>query len=385
MKSNEGVKTIATRTAPAWRFLSVLSLILLGLAIGMLAGGGAPRAQSVETGAGKSDARDGVRDGGPDDSLAAVVLIYHRFGENPFPTTNIRLDQFEAHIAELSKPRYNVVPLSTIVSALEKGETLPPRTVAITIDDAYASIHTEAWPRLKAAGLPFTVFVSTDPVDRGIGGIMSWDQIRELHAGGVEIGNHTVAHAHMPTLSPVRARREITRAAERLEEELGAAPTLFAFPYGEASGRLMEMVAEAGYSHAFGQHSGAIGRHTQRYYLPRFPVNESFGGIDRFVRIINALPFPASDVTPDDPDLGAPGAENPPAFGFTLAEPVAWPKDIACYHSAIGRVERMERLGPRVELRFDQPFAPGRTRINCTVPTPTGRWRWFGMQYYLAE
>lgn len=318
------------------------------------------------------------------DSQAAVVLIYHRFGETDYPSTNIRLDQFDAHVAELSKPRYNVVPLSTITRALATGEALPPNTVAITIDDAYRSVYEEAWPRLKQAGLPFTLFVSTDPVDRELGGIMTWDQVRALHEGGVEIGNHTVSHAHMPTLSPVRAKREIARAAERLTEELGEAPTLFAFPYGEASARLMTLVEEAGYDHAFGQHSGVIGKYSQRYYLPRFPVNESFGGIDRFTRIVNALPFPASDVTPSDPDLGAPGAENPPAFGFTLADPVEWPSDIACYHSGIGKIDRMENLGPRIELRFDEAFPAGRTRINCTVPTPQGRWRWFGMQYYLA-
>jgi hypothetical protein len=96
------------------------------------------------------------------------------------------------------------------------------------------------------------------------------------------------------------------------------------------------------------------------------------------------LPLHATDVTPDNPNLGAPEMENPPAFGFTLAADVAWDADIACYHSDTGKVAQMERLGPRLELRFDKPFPTGRTRINCTVPTPEGRWRWFGMQYYLA-
>jgi peptidoglycan/xylan/chitin deacetylase (PgdA/CDA1 family) len=317
------------------------------------------------------------------DARSAVALIYHRFGENDYPTTNIRLEQFEAHIEELSKPRYNVVTLSVIADALAEGKALPPRTVAITVDDAFLSVYREAWPRLKDAGLPFTLFVATDPVDRAIPGYMTWDQIRAMHEAGVEIGNHGVSHAHMPGLSELRNRREIRRAAERLEAELGDAPALFAYPYGEASNALKAMVREAGYATGWGQHSGAIGPYTDRYYLPRFPVNESFGGIDRFIRLVNTLPIHAKDVTPDEPFLNAEGAENPPAFGFTLAEPLDWADSITCYHSNVGRIEDVERLGPRIEVRFDEAFQEGRTRINCTSPTPQGRWRWFGMQYYV--
>nr|MBP7066440.1 chitin deacetylase [Ferrovibrio sp.] len=88
----------------------------------------------------------------------ATILMYHRFGEDRIPSTNIRLEQFEAHLAELTSGQYRVLPLPEIVAKLKKGEPLPDRAVALTADDAYLSIATEGWPRIKKAGLPFTLF-----------------------------------------------------------------------------------------------------------------------------------------------------------------------------------------------------------------------------------
>ena len=75
----------------------------------------------------------------------AVILMYHRFGEDRLPSTNIRLDQFDAHLEKLSSGNYSVWPLAKIVDHLQKDMPLPDRTVAITIDDAYLSVFTEAW------------------------------------------------------------------------------------------------------------------------------------------------------------------------------------------------------------------------------------------------
>ena len=103
----------------------------------------------------------------------AAVLMYHRFGEDEYPSTNIRLDQFDAHLEKLANGNYTVLSLDKIIRHMQDGTELPDRTVAITIDDAYLSVFTEAWPRLKAKGFPFTVFVATDPVDNGHPNYMS--------------------------------------------------------------------------------------------------------------------------------------------------------------------------------------------------------------------
>ena len=137
---------------------------------------------------------------GSDNSI--VVLMYHRFGEDKYPSTNVRLEQLDAQIKELTSGRYNVLPLPEIIRALRAGEVLPDRTVGISVDDAFRSVHDNAWPRFKAAGLPFTVFVATDNVDRNNPDFMSWDQIKALHEDGVTIAAHSLSHGHLPPRMP---------------------------------------------------------------------------------------------------------------------------------------------------------------------------------------
>lgn len=309
---------------------------------------------------------------------SAVILMYHRFGEDGFPSTNIRLAQFEAHIAELATGGYTVLPVPEIVAAIQGGTPLPDKTVGITIDDGYASVYAEAWPRLRDAGFPFTVFVATDPIEERTPGHMSWAQIRELRDAGVTIGNHTGSHLHMARAASATNEEELARAKGAFAKELGEQPDLFAFPYGEASGAAIGVVEAAGLNVAFGQHSGVVHPQSNMMYLPRFALNEEFGDMERFRLITKAVPLPAIDVTPSDPTL----TQNPPAFGFTVAGEI--PAGLTCYAGGQGQAQ-LEQLGPRVEVRVADGFGPGRARINCTAPAGDGRWHWFGMQYYVPK
>jgi peptidoglycan/xylan/chitin deacetylase (PgdA/CDA1 family) len=314
---------------------------------------------------------------------AAVIVMYHRFGEAEYPSTSIDMDQFAAHVAELTEGPYTVLPVPRIVDALLSGARLPDRTVGITIDDAYASVYERAWPILRDAALPFTLFVATDPVDRGVPGYMTWDQIRELRDAGVHIGSQAVTHPHLPTQPVARVETELAGSADRLEARLGARPTLFAYPYGETSLEIMERTAAAGYRAAFGQHSGVAQSGVQPFYLPRFPLNVSYGGIERFRQIVNALPLPVHGLSPRDPLLPYQGPGNPPAFGFSVDGSAGSLARLNCFHSDASKMTALEVLGSRVEVRFDAPFGPGRTRINCTLRADEGRYRWFGMQYFV--
>ena len=321
---------------------------------------------------------------GVDPDNGAVVLMYHRFGEDSLPSTSVKLAQFEAHLAELTGGGYHVMALPEIVARLKRGETLPERALAITIDDAALSVYTEAWPRLKAAGLPFTLFVSTEPLDLGLAGYMSWAQLRELAANPlVTVGNHGHSHAHMAWQDETAQRRDIEKAAERLKAELGAAPALFAYPYGEMSLALRQNVVDAGFAAAFGQQSGATGALSDRFALPRFPLNEAYGDMERFRLVANTRPLPVDGITPVDMAIGA-ADQNPPNFGFTVADALDENLDhLRCFASA-GEPEMM-RLDRRIELRFATALPAGRVRINCTMPAGGGRWRWFGTQFVVSR
>ena len=273
---------------------------------------------------------------------SAVILMYHRFGEGAHPSTNIRLDQFEAHLNELRSGDYNVLPVPDILAAIRNEQPLPERTVGITIDDAYLSVYTEAWPRLREAGFPFTLFVATEAIDRQFADYMSWDQIRDLRDNGVTIGSQTASHLHMAANRDARNEEDLRISNQRFESELGTRPNLFAYPFGEASVRVQNLVRAAGFTDAFGQHSGALNKSSDRFYMPRFALNENFGDLDRFKLVANALPVPHTDLSPRNPTL----EQNPPLFGFTLTGDADRLRGLTCYAGDQGKL-RMERLGPR--------------------------------------
>lgn len=312
------------------------------------------------------------------DDSAAAIIMYHRFGEDRYPSTNIRIEQLEAHIRELRDGPYSVLLLPEIVDAWQRGTPLPDRAVAITVDDAYASFAAEGWPRFRAAGLPVTLFVATEAVDQDLGGVLSWDELRRLRDDGVTIGHHSHTHLHMPTRYPESVESDLVAATRLFEAELGERPRLFAYPYGEFGGTERSVVERQGFDAAFGQQSGTAHAGMDRLTLPRYALNESYGAPDRFRLVVNALPLPVADVDPIDPILTSAG---PPQLAFSVMESVGSLDRLSCFASGQGRVEATVAPTGRVTVLPVDAFPKGRSRINCTLPTDSGRWRWFGVQF----
>ncbi len=113
-------------------------------------------------------------------SDSAIILLYHRFSSPVQSGTSLSKDNFSAHIRELSSSNYAVLPLAQLIKKLDLGTTLPKRSVVITIDDAYESFLSIAWPLLKEAGLPATLFLTTQPINSGKKGYLNWSQIKTL-------------------------------------------------------------------------------------------------------------------------------------------------------------------------------------------------------------
>ncbi|WP_169566879.1 polysaccharide deacetylase family protein [Sneathiella limimaris] len=313
----------------------------------------------------------------------ANVIMYHRFGEDKYPSTSISLEKFQTHVQEFKDPKYNIIPLEDIVDRLQAGAPLPDRTVAITVDDAYLSVYEEAWPILREAGIPFTVFASTDHLNSQGGGYMNWAQIKEMADAGVTIGHHTASHAHLPALTREQVISEIERANQEFETKLGFVPKLFAYPYGEYGTEIQNIVREFGFIAAFGQQSGVVYKGHDKYAYPRFAMSENYGNIGRLRLAMNALPLRVRNVAPSDKIL----QKNPPAFGFSLAEKYENISQLRCYSSnQSGGAVPIQMIGDeRVEIRLSQAYSPGRGRINCTLPGPNGRFRWFGNLFYIPR
>lgn len=316
----------------------------------------------------------------------ATILMYHRFGENTVPSTNIRLEQFDAHIAELKSGPYKLLGLPEIAAKLKAGESLPDRAAAVTADDAYISALTEGWPRLKKAGIPFTLFVATEPVTSKLRGYLTWDQIRQMKAEGVTIGAHSHRHPSLPAMTPEAARADLETSMAIFEKELGEKPTLFAYPFGEWDTKTLKLAKDMGYSVAFGQHSGVAHSRHDMFWLPRFPMNEHFGSVERLRQALNALPLPVTEIEPADVlvKLGQPG--NPPVVRFTVSPGIERLNQMVCYNSE-GRAIPPKLIGDRrYEMQAPEALKPPRDRISCSVPsTEQGRFRWFGMQFTVTK
>lgn len=306
------------------------------------------------------------------------VLMYHRFGENKYPTTNIKMDQFSDHIKELMKTKYNVIKIQDGLNAIQNISLVKDRSVIITIDDAYSSVFNNAWPILKKYGLPFTLFVSTDVIDNKTPGYMSWEEIRILRDNGVTIGSQTKSHPHMHNLSENQIVKELEFSNSRFVKEIGSKPEIFAYPYGEYNLNVVKKIKINGFKAAFGQHSGVAHLSLGLYQLPRFAMNEAYGNMQRFLLAVNAKPMPISDLSPKDPVI----IKNPPFYGFTLSDTIK-PKGIVRCFASNGIKSETKRLGKnRIEVRLEKPFPKGRGRINCTMSAGE-RWRWLGRQFII--
>ena len=314
----------------------------------------------------------------------ASIIMYHRFGENDFPTTNVRLEQLDAHIKELTTGGYTVLPVPEIVRRLKSGEAFDDLTVGITIDDAYLSVLKEAWPRFKRAGLPFTVFVATEAVDKNYSRYMSWAQLGELSADPlVSVGSQTASHLHMIDATAERNAADVERSQARFQDMLGFQPDLVAYPYGEFDGGVVDTVKQAGFKAGFGQHSGAFGAGDDLFRLPRFAMNENYGDVARLKTAASAQPIPVSDFDPVDTVVSL--DNNPPLIGFTVPDGLPRTAEINCFSNHEGKLH-VEHLGPRVEVRMTRKLPQGRTRMNCTMPTGPageGRFRWLGRLFYV--
>lgn len=104
---------------------------------------------------------------------------------------------------------------------------------------------------------------------------MDWDMIREMAAGGMTIGGHTVTHPVLAALPPERQWEEISGCAQRLQQELGAPMRYFAYPVGSRwafNDDTKACLDRIGVERAFSYYGGVATRHADRYDVPRIAI-----------------------------------------------------------------------------------------------------------------
>ncbi|MCB1801938.1 MAG: polysaccharide deacetylase family protein [Gammaproteobacteria bacterium] len=314
-----------------------------------------------------------------------VVLQYHHISEETPGITSVTPEQFQEHLDYLLTNDHVVMRLGDVVEALRQRTELPDKCVALTIDDAYLSAYTEALPRVKRYGFPLTVFVSTQAVDEGYASHLSWDQIREMQAEGIEFANHSHTHAHLIRRADgelqedweQRVAADIQTAQNRLRSELSVDSTLFAYPYGEYNAELKAIVESMGFT-AFGQQSGPVWDAADFGALPRFPMASIYASMRTFPNKVNSLALPITGAFPLDPVV--PLDEWQPTLTLVF-EPGTTNRDaLTCFFNGSPEVRYswLEQPPGAVEIQASGRLNVGRNRTNCTLPIgDSGRYGWY--------
>jgi len=302
--------------------------------------------------------------------------MYHRFNENKYPSTNIKMDIFEEHINIIKNSDFNFHNPNNFDEQFNKPKQ--KKEILITIDDAFESFYTEAWPYLKENKIPFILFVSTEPV--GKRGYMTWEQIKEVENNEfANIGHHSHTHEYLIDVSNEEFILDIETANKIFLRELGYIPSLFSYPFGEYS-KFMKDYISKNFKYAFGQHSGVIDLNKDKFELPRFPINEKYGELKRFKSIINYFPLEYKKIFPEEKQLFE--NTNPPGFKVEFFTEQKNLSNINCYSNEgdVWKKSKTNFANNSLTIEFREPFKPRRGRINCSL-NDNGKWRWFGVQF----
>lgn len=182
------------------------------------------------------NARPGRNDG------SLPVLTYHAIDQRP-AVISTPPALFRRQIEELAGRGLAGISLAQAFAQRERTGGFPPHSVALTFDDGYLSVFTEALPVLADHGFTATVFLASGLVGLAADAararnpdinrdLLDWRQAEELLRAGFEIGSHSVGHPDLTRLEPAARESELADAKSQLQQRLQVPVESFAYPYG---------------------------------------------------------------------------------------------------------------------------------------------------------
>ena len=309
--------------------------------------------------------------------------MYHRFDEKKYPSTNIQLDVFKEQLKIIENQDIRFIHPKNFKEDLSINKK--ERKVLLTIDDGLLSFYENAWPILREKKIPFILFVNTREV--GSFNYMNWDQILEIHKTNLaEIGNHSHSHEYLVDESAEIIKNDILKSIEIFKKKLGKNSDFFSYPFGEYSEEFKKIIKDLGFNYAFGQHSGVIDETKDLWELPRFPINEKYGELNRFKTLMKTLPLKYKTILPEDKYLLQ--SKNPPSVKIFFEENINNLEQINCFSNE-GNKWRNSKISfiEKNILKIDimEKFVGERGRINCSLKEIDGFWRWLGIQFVISD
>lgn len=180
------------------------------------------------------------------------IIMYHYF--QPKASADDKLcvspETFDKQMRFLKEHQYNVITLEEVGKLVAQKKKIPPKTIAITMDDGYKSNYIYAFPVLKKYNLPATIFLIYDEIDRPQNDRLNWDEINEMKASGlITFGSHTLGPEPLINIkSDEELKRQIFDSKKFLESKLGYTVNTFSYPEGFFTDKIKKIVMDAGYS-----------------------------------------------------------------------------------------------------------------------------------------
>ena len=317
------------------------------------------------------------------EDFGLISLMYHRFEENKYPSTNIKILDFKKQLEIIQQNGIEFVNPKNFKNEIINNKK--QRKILLTIDDAFLSFYENAWPILKEKEIPFILFVSTREV--GSLNYMNWEQIKKISKEDyVEIGNHSHSHEYLVDEIDEVIKSDIQESINIFKKKLGKNSEFFSYPFGEYSTSFKNIIKNFNFKYAFGQHSGVIDETKNFYELPRFPINEKYGELKRFTSLTKTIPFKYKNIFPEEKYLLA--DNNPPKVKIEFYENIKNLKSINCYSNEADKWRKSEIAfisSNVLQVLIKENFVGERGRINCSLRDPSGFWRWLGIQFVISE
>ena len=251
------------------------------------------------------------------------------------------------------------------------------KKILITIDDAFLSFYNNAWPFLRENQIPFILFTSTETI--GSKGYMNMDQLKEVESHSFAyLGNHSHSHEYMVEFDFEKYTEDINKSIDIFKAQFDYNPTFFSYPFGEYSLEQKKFISSK-FKFAFGQHSGVIDLNKDPYELPRFPINEKYGDLERFEFLINLFPLQYKKIYPEDKLIVY---NNPPKMIIEFFRDQKNLDQVNCFSDEGGTWDnsKIEFEENELKISFREKFNFRRGRINCSLNDIDG-WRWLGNQF----
>jgi peptidoglycan/xylan/chitin deacetylase (PgdA/CDA1 family) len=178
---------------------------------------------------------------------------------------------------------YTPVSLDDLYSNyLNNDGELLDKPIVITFDDGYMDNYKNAFPVLTEYNFPAAIFMvsgfaeTSNKWDIPNGypeePLMGWRELQEIVKGGVTVGSHTVNHPRLTQLVSGEAKKEIEDSKKSLEDGLGMPINHFAYPYGDMSEPIVDMVKAAGYETACSVRAGFNMENADPFILKRIGI-----------------------------------------------------------------------------------------------------------------